>query len=76
MMTSCARSRASSSASSRVRYVLAVAALMNSRSAISALDLHASVLHPWTVAGAWTVDALRALLAGAVAVVAVHRRDQ
>ncbi|MFI6951142.1 hypothetical protein [Streptomyces sp. NPDC050422] len=36
----------------------------------------ASVLYPWTVAGAWTVYALWALLAGAVAVVAVHRRDQ
>ncbi|MFD8687103.1 ABC transporter permease [Streptomyces sp. NPDC059651] len=43
---------------------------------LSVSDLHASGLYPWTVSGAWTVYALWALLAGAVAVVAVHHRDQ
>ncbi|MEU1495011.1 ABC transporter permease [Streptomyces sp. NPDC005775] len=43
---------------------------------LSASDLHASILYPWTVAGAWTVYVAWALLAGTVAVVAVHRRDQ
>ncbi|MEU1472048.1 ABC transporter permease [Streptomyces sp. NPDC005761] len=43
---------------------------------LSVSDLQASVPYPWTVAGAWTVYAAWALLAGAVAVVAVHRRDQ
>ncbi|MFB8084002.1 ABC transporter permease [Streptomyces sp. NPDC055992] len=33
-------------------------------------------LFPWAEAGAWTVYALWALAAGAVAVCAVHRRDQ
>ncbi|WP_274543554.1 MULTISPECIES: hypothetical protein [unclassified Streptomyces] len=33
-------------------------------------------LFPWSEAGAWTVYALWALAAGAVAVYAVHRRDQ
>ncbi|WP_405899730.1 hypothetical protein OG242_21605 [Streptomyces sp. NBC_00727] len=33
-------------------------------------------LYPWSEAGAWTVYALWALVAGAVAVCAVHRRDQ
>ncbi|WP_330240602.1 ABC transporter permease subunit [Streptomyces sp. NBC_00525] len=35
-----------------------------------------SELFPWSEAGAWTVYALWALAAGAVAVYAVHRRDQ
>ncbi|MEV7399157.1 ABC transporter permease [Streptomyces sp. NPDC091267] len=43
---------------------------------LSASDLHASVRYPWTVSGAWTVYAAWALLAGVVATVAVHRRDQ
>ncbi|WP_327709011.1 ABC transporter permease subunit [Streptomyces sp. NBC_00464] len=43
---------------------------------LSASDLHASVLYPWTVSGAWTVYVAWALLAGAFATVAVHRRDQ
>nr|WSW66989.1 ABC transporter permease subunit [Streptomyces sp. NBC_00995] len=43
---------------------------------LSVSDLHASVLYPWTVSGAWTVYAAWALLAGVVATVAVHRRDQ
>ncbi|THA63260.1 ABC transporter permease [Streptomyces sp. A0642] len=43
---------------------------------LSVTDLHATVLYPWTVSGAWTVYAVWALLAGAVAVTAVHRRDQ
>ncbi|MET7648145.1 ABC transporter permease [Streptomyces sp. NPDC005426] len=43
---------------------------------LSASDLHAAVLFPWTVSGAWTVYALWALLASTVAVFAVHRRDQ
>ncbi|MFJ2415060.1 ABC transporter permease [Streptomyces brevispora] len=33
-------------------------------------------LFPWTITGAWTVYALWALAAGAVTVLAVHRRDQ
>ncbi|MEE1741688.1 ABC transporter permease [Streptomyces sp. BE147] len=37
---------------------------------------HAPVPFPWTNAGAWTVYAVWALAAGAVAVTAVHRRDQ
>lgn len=44
---------------------------------LSVSDLHhASEPYPWTTAGAWTVYALWALLAGVVTVVAVHRRDQ
>ncbi|MEV0747844.1 ABC transporter permease subunit [Streptomyces sp. NBC_01220] len=43
---------------------------------LSASDLHASVLYPWTVSGAWTVYVAWALLAGVVATVTVHRRDQ
>ncbi|MER7723944.1 ABC transporter permease [Streptomyces sp. NPDC096323] len=43
---------------------------------LSVSDLHATVLYPWTASGAWTVYAFWALLAGAVAVLAVHRRDQ
>ncbi|MBW5254320.1 ABC transporter permease subunit [Streptomyces sp. P01-B04] len=43
---------------------------------LSASDLHAPVLYPWTVSGAWTVYVAWALLAGVVATVAVHRRDQ
>jgi hypothetical protein len=36
----------------------------------------AAVAHPWSAGGAWTVYALWALAAAAVAVTAVHRRDQ
>ncbi|TXS37871.1 ABC transporter permease subunit [Streptomyces sp. OR43] len=43
---------------------------------LSASDLHAPALYPWTVSGAWTVYAAWALLAGTVAVTVVHRRDQ
>ncbi|WP_328950334.1 ABC transporter permease subunit [Streptomyces sp. NBC_00184] len=43
---------------------------------LSTSDLHASVLYPWTVSGAWTVYVAWALLAGVVATVMVHRRDQ
>jgi hypothetical protein len=43
---------------------------------LSVSDLHATVLYPWTASGAWTVYVFWALLAGAVAVLAVHRRDQ
>ncbi|MFI6898957.1 ABC transporter permease [Streptomyces sp. NPDC050256] len=43
---------------------------------LSVSDLHASVLYPWTVSGAWTVYVAWALLAGAVATVAVQHRDQ
>ncbi|WP_329540538.1 ABC transporter permease subunit [Streptomyces sp. NBC_01358] len=43
---------------------------------LSTSDLHASVLYPWTVSGAWTVYVAWALLAGVVATVTVHRRDQ
>ncbi|MGW3403748.1 ABC transporter permease [Streptomyces zhihengii] len=34
------------------------------------------LVHPWSATGAWTVYALWALVAAAVAVTAVHRRDQ
>ncbi|MFF1924276.1 ABC transporter permease [Streptomyces sp. NPDC058221] len=37
---------------------------------------HAGELFPWGAGGAWTVYALWALVAGVLAVVAVHRRDQ
>ncbi|WP_018550224.1 MULTISPECIES: hypothetical protein [unclassified Streptomyces] len=33
-------------------------------------------LFPWSETGAWTVYVLWALVAGAVTVLAVHRRDQ
>lgn len=36
----------------------------------------AGLVHPWSVTGAWTVYALWAVVAAAVAVAAVHRRDQ
>ncbi|MEU2026291.1 ABC transporter permease [Streptomyces sp. NPDC016469] len=41
-----------------------------------ALAQGAPELYPWSEAGAWTVYALWALVAAAVAVCAVHRRDQ
>jgi hypothetical protein len=34
------------------------------------------ILHPWSAGGAWTVYAVWALASAAVAVTAVHRRDQ
>ncbi|WLQ36090.1 hypothetical protein P8A18_22840 [Streptomyces castrisilvae] len=36
----------------------------------------APALFPWSETGAWTVHVLWALVAGAVTVLAVHRRDQ
>jgi hypothetical protein len=35
-----------------------------------------AVPHPWWTGGAWTVYAVWALAAAAVAVTVVHRRDQ
>ncbi|MCX4964605.1 ABC transporter permease [Streptomyces sp. NBC_00654] len=60
------------------RYVTAVLAHGLPLSAWTKLTdvRHLPVPFPWTNAGAWTVYAVWALAAGAVAVTAVHRRDQ